>query len=67
LEKVADDYAGKIILGKVNIDESPVCAQKYGISQIPTIILFKNGQPVNSFIGARPEEFVKAFLEENLK
>jgi thioredoxin 1 len=66
LEKVADDYAGKIIFGKVNIDASPVCAQKYGISQIPTVILFKNGKQASSFIGARPEEFVKSWLEEAL-
>ncbi|MFH1036540.1 MAG: thioredoxin [Patescibacteria group bacterium] len=67
LGKVVEEYKEKISFGKVNVDLAPVSSQKYGISQIPTVILFKGGKPAGTFIGARPEEFVKQWLDENLK
>jgi thioredoxin len=67
LEKVAQEYGDKLILAKVNLDAVPQTAQKYGIEQIPTVILFKNGKPVSGFIGLRPEPIIKEFLDEALK
>ncbi len=67
LEKVADEYKEKIILAKVNVDSAPVSSQKYQISQIPTVILFKGGKPASGFIGARPEEFIRQWLDEALR
>lgn len=55
IEKLADQYAGKVKVGKVNTDNSINTAVKFGISAIPTVILFKNGQVVNKFVGVRPE------------
>lgn len=66
LEKVAEGYQDKIIFAKVNVDAAPLVSQKYQINQIPTVILFKNGQPAANFIGARPEEFIKSWLNEVL-
>jgi thioredoxin 1 len=67
LEKVAENYKEKIFFGKVNVDSAPLSSQKYNISQIPTVVLFKSGKPVSGFIGARPEEFIAQWLDENLK
>jgi thioredoxin 1 len=66
LEKIAEDYKEKVIFAKVNVDSAPVISQKYQISQIPNVILFKNGEPAANFIGARSEEFIKNWLNENL-
>ena len=66
MEKVAEDYKEKIVFAKVNVDSAPVCSQKYQISQIPTVMLFKAGQPAANFIGARPEEFIRQWLNENI-
>jgi len=66
VEKVGEEYKDKINFGKVNVDEAPVCSQKYQIAQIPTVMLFKGGKPVINFIGARPEEFIKQWLDENI-
>lgn len=67
LEKVAGEFEGRFILAKANLDDLPLTAQKFGINQIPTVVLFINGQPVSGFIGARPEEIVKEWLEQALK
>ncbi|MBN1160264.1 MAG: thioredoxin [Candidatus Diapherotrites archaeon] len=66
IEKVAEEYNGKIILVKVNVDESQLIAGKYRIMGIPTVIMFKNGVKVASFSGAIPEDEVKKWLENNL-
>jgi thioredoxin 1 len=66
LEKVAEEYKEKINFAKVNVDLAPIISQKYQVSQIPTVILFKDGKPASGFIGARPEDFVKSWLDENL-
>ena len=52
LEELAKEYDGKIKLAKVNVDDSPNIAAKYGIRAIPTLIFFKNGQQVNQITGA---------------
>lgn len=67
LEKVAQDSQGRLSLVKVNIDQAPLLAQKYGIEQIPTVVLFKKGRPVGGFIGFRPEALIKNWLEGLLK
>jgi len=61
------EWAPKIIFAKVNVDLAPNTSQKYGINPIPTVILFKEGKPVGSFVGLRPEEEIKNWLENLLK
>jgi thioredoxin 1 len=62
LDKIASEREGELELVKVNIDEEQGIAQKYGIASIPTIILFKDGQPAAAAIGAQP----KSALERQL-
>jgi len=67
LEKLADEYDGKFILAKVNVDQSPATSQKYGIMSIPSVKMFKNGKIVDEFVGALPEPAVRQWLDKNLK
>ena len=67
LEKIAEDFKGKIIFIKANLDEIPLTAQKFGIDRIPSVILFKNGKPVGGFIGLSPEIVIREWLENALK
>jgi thioredoxin 1 len=55
LEKIADERAGELKLVKVNIDENQEISARYGIMSIPTMILFKDGEPAAAAIGARPK------------
>ena len=65
LEKLAEEYKDKFIFAKVNLDTSPLTAQKYGIEQIPTVLLFKNSEPIAGFIGLKTEEIIRGWLEQN--
>jgi thioredoxin 1 len=62
LEQIANEREGELRVAKVNIDEQPGLAQRYGVMSIPTIILFKAGKPAAAAIGAQP----KGMLERNL-
>ncbi|MBR3501159.1 MAG: thioredoxin [Bacteroidales bacterium] len=60
VEEIASEFEGKIVVGKCNVDEAQDISMEYGIRSIPTIIFFKNGQPVDKTIGLVPkEEIVK--------
>lgn len=63
LEKVVTQAAGKVRLVKMNIDEHPEVAQQLRVQSIPAVFAFKNGQPVDGFMGALPESQVKRFVE----
>jgi putative thioredoxin len=62
LEKAVEDAGGAVKLVKVNIDENPEIAQQLRIQSIPTVYAFRNGQPVDGFMGAIPDSQVKAFV-----
>ncbi len=66
IEKVAEEFAGKVKVVKVNIDEEPKLAAKFGVRSIPTVIGFKDGAPKQTFIGYGPEKKVKEFFEKLL-
>jgi thioredoxin 1 len=63
IAKLADEYAGKVKVGKVDTDSNRDVSMKYGISAIPTVILFKNGQVAQKFIGLRNERDFKEALD----
>ncbi|MAA99587.1 MAG: thioredoxin [Stappia sp.] len=63
LEKAVTEARGAVVLAKMNIDEHPEIAGQLGIQSIPAVIAFKNGQPVDGFMGAQSESQVKAFIE----
>ena len=66
IEELAKQYAGKVLFGKLNVDENPLIAMRYGIMGIPTLLFFKNGELVDRIIGAIPkqmlEQKIKSFL-----
>jgi putative thioredoxin len=66
LAKLADEYRGKFIVAKVNTEEERELAASVGIRSLPTVQLFKGGQPVDQFMGALPESQVREFLERHL-
>ena len=66
LDEVASELSGKIIVGKVNVDENPTLAAKFGIVSIPTMILFQGGKPVKSIVGGRTKAKLKADIEAGL-
>lgn len=55
LEEIASEMNGKVKIAKLNIDENPQTAVKYGVRSIPTLILFKNGEPTSMQVGAAPK------------
>ncbi len=63
LEKAVTEAKGKVRMVKVNIDENPEIAQQLRIQSIPTVYAFKNGQPVDGFMGAIPESQIKTFVQ----
>lgn len=66
IEKVAGQYQGKIKIVKVNTDDYPDVAGNYQISGVPTVILFKGGQPVDRVVGYVPEKNLSSFLDKHL-
>ena len=62
ISEIAEEYKDKIVVAKVNVDSNDVLAIKYGISSIPTLLLFKNGQIINQSIGFKQKnELIKLF------
>ncbi|MBE0415274.1 MAG: thioredoxin [Dehalococcoidia bacterium] len=66
LDDLAAEYEGRLGIARLNVDEAPVNASKYGISAIPTMLLFKEGKPVGQIVGFRPKAELKKALEEIL-
>ena len=61
-DELAEDYAGKLFVGKVNVDENDAVCQEYGIMNIPTVLFFKNGELVNRHVGfARKTDMQQKF------
>lgn len=67
LEEISNQYAEKFRVAKVNVDENPELASKYGIRSIPTMILFKNGKQAGNITGSIPKEAIINFVNENLE
>jgi thioredoxin 1 len=63
VEEIAKEYAGKLKVCKVNVDESPQSASGYGVMSIPTLAIFKNGELVNKTIGAVPKDELESVIK----
>ena len=63
VEELAQEYSDKAEFAKVNVDEAPLVASKYGIMSIPTLIVFKNGEPAQQVIGYKPKSELKKLLD----
>ena len=63
LEEISDELNGKVVIAKLNIDDHPNAPAKYGVRGIPTMILFKNGEPAATKVGAEPKSRIQGWLE----
>ena len=63
VKEIADEYDGKILVGKVNVDEEPDLTMQYNVSSIPTFMVFKNGQLVNKAVGYREKDEILKMLK----
>lgn len=63
VKEIADEYDGKILVGKVNVDEEPDLTMQYNVSSIPTLMVFKNGQLVNKALGYREKDEILKMLK----
>ena len=63
VKEIADEYDGKILVGKVNVDEEPDLTMQYNVSSIPTLMVFKNGQLVNRAVGYREKDEILKMLK----
>jgi thioredoxin 1 len=66
LGEIAAEQAGKLLVGKVNVDENPRLAMRFDVMSIPTMIVFRDGQPVKRMVGARGKSALMADLEDLL-
>ncbi|MFP3014316.1 MAG: thioredoxin TrxA [Arsenophonus sp.] len=66
LDEIADEYSNKLVIGKLNIDDNPKTTNKYGIRSIPTLVFFKDGEPINKQVGFFSKTKLKEFLEKNI-
>jgi thioredoxin 1 len=67
LDKIAKENSGKLIVAKVNTDENPEWAQKYGVQGIPTMLFVSGGKVVHQQVGALPEPILRSVIDEFLK
>lgn len=67
LEKLSESFKDKITFIKADVENVPLSSQKFGVEKIPTVIVFKNGKPINGFVGLLPENSIKDWLENILK
>lgn len=66
VSELAEQFEGKARIGKLNVDENKVTAAEYGVRSIPTLILFKDGEPVKQFVGVKPKSAFAKAIEAHL-
>ena len=66
VEELAGDFEGQILVGKLNVDDSPKTATTYGIRGIPTLLFLKDGKVVQQIVGVKSKSEIKKIIEENL-
>jgi thioredoxin 2 len=64
LDQLASEYAGRIKIAKLNVDENPMTSSRYGIQSIPTMLLFKNGNQIDKLVGALPKQEIVRHLTQ---
>ncbi len=63
IEEIAQEYSGRLKVGKLNVDENPTIAAKYNIQSIPTLLIFKEGKVIEQIIGALPKKALKSKIK----
>jgi len=66
VEELHNEYEGKAVIGKLNVDENPDIAMNYGVRNIPTLLIFKGGEVVDKIVGAVPKSTIASKIENQL-
>ena len=66
VEELAPSYDGRAVITKMNVDENPMVAQRFGVTSIPTLMMFKDGKLVDRMVGAAPKGALQQFIDRNL-
>ncbi|MBM6852322.1 thioredoxin [Oscillibacter valericigenes] len=66
VEFIGSQYEGKVLVGKVNVDEEPELARRFGVMNIPTVVFLKNGQEIDRKVGVMPPQVFTGVLDANL-
>lgn len=66
VEDLAKEYEGKLKVGKLDVDQNPQASGQFGVMSIPTLMIFKDGKPVKTMIGAQPKDVIKKSIDEAL-
>jgi thioredoxin 1 len=66
IDQLAQEYDGRVVVGKVNVDDEPELAQKYGVMSIPNIVILKDGKEVDRLVGVQPKDNFTAKLDKVL-
>ena len=67
VEQLAEEMAGQATFGKLNVDDNPATSQRFGIQGIPTIMVFKDGEPVDGLVGAAPKQMIEARIKPHIE
>jgi thioredoxin 1 len=66
IEQLAREYAGQVAFGKLNVDENPLTSNEFEVQSIPTLLIFRNGEAVDGFIGAAPKHQIESKIKAHL-
>jgi thioredoxin 1 len=64
IDKLAEEYSGRVLFAKLNVDENPKTASKYGIMSIPTLLVFKSSKLVDTIVGAVPKHHIETIMKK---
>lgn len=64
IDELGNEYSGKIKIGKLNVDDNPVVAGNFGVMSIPTMMIFRDGKPVKTTIGAQGKDALKSMIDQ---
>ena len=67
LEQIAEELAGRAVVGKVDVDENGSLAERFGVRSIPTLVVFKNGKVVDQMIGAHTKEEIRELIDRHMR
>ena len=67
IEQLAAEYAGKVAFGKINVDDNQMIPSQFGVQGIPTLIIFKNGKPVETLVGACPKSQIELKFKTHME
>lgn len=64
IDELAKEYDGKVVIGKIDADQNPQTVEQYGVMSLPTVMVFKDGKPVESLVGAQSKQTYKSAIEK---